>query len=171
MHTTARARTSRLLTALGMAGALLSMATPGFAAVTPATLTLSSTQGPNTGGNMITASVPAGSTQFFPGVDVEFQVAASASTACTPLYAAPVSPTSSAGGIIDVPFAMVVSATRLAINVHKPIRVPPRSTTTRVPSRSESAPQTSDPTPMHRKLSRAAVEMPVRDQPVSADIG
>ena len=117
MHTTARARTSRLLTALGMAGALLSMATPGFAAVTPATLTLSSTQGPNTGGNMITASVPAGSTQFFPGVDVEFQVAASASTACTPLYAAPVSPTSSAGGIIDVPFAMVVSATRLAINV------------------------------------------------------
>src|SRR6059036_2204623 len=76
-----RARTSRLLTALGMAGALLSMATPGFAAVTPATLTLSSTQGPNTGGNMITASVPAGSTQFFPGVDVEFQVAASASTA------------------------------------------------------------------------------------------
>src|SRR2546425_7325725 len=62
-------------------------------------------------------------------------------------------------------------AARLAITVPKPIRVPPRSTTTRVPSRSESAPQTNDPMPMHRKLSRAAVEMPVRDQPVSADIG
>src|SRR5882724_12658695 len=60
---------------------------------------------------------------------------------------------------------------RLAITVPNPIRVPPRSTTRRVPSRSETAPQKNDPTPMLRKLSRAAVEMPVRDQPVSADIG
>src|SRR2546428_12843897 len=62
-------------------------------------------------------------------------------------------------------------AARLAITVPKPIRVPPRSTTTRVPSRSESAPQTNDPTPMHSKLSRAAVELPVRDHPVSAATG
>src|SRR5919106_1313196 len=59
----------------------------------------------------------------------------------------------------------------LAITVPNPSRTPPSSTTVRVPSRSESAPQTSDPTPMHRKLKSAAVEIPVRDQPVSAEMG
>src|SRR5437016_4404811 len=59
----------------------------------------------------------------------------------------------------------------LAITVPKPSRTPPRSTTARVPSRSESAPQTNDPTPMQRKLRSAAVEIPVRDHPVAADMG
>jgi hypothetical protein len=40
-----------------------------------------------------------------------------------------------------------------------------------VPIRSESAPQKNDPTPMHTKLRSAAVEMPVRDQPIDSDIG
>ncbi len=45
------------------------------------------------------------------------------------------------------------------------------STTARVPIRSESAPQKNDPTPMQRKLRSAAVEMPVRDQPIASDMG
>jgi len=84
------ARTARVLTVAGLiAAALVATAGPGFAGVTPATLTLSSTQGPNTGGNMITATVPAGSVTFFPGVDVEFQVAATPATLCTATYALP----------------------------------------------------------------------------------
>ena len=59
----------------------------------------------------------------------------------------------------------------LAITVPRPRRTPPRSTTTRVPSRSDSAPQTNDPTPMLTKLRSAAVEMPVRDQPIASDMG
>src|SRR5262245_5678094 len=57
------------------------------------------------------------------------------------------------------------------LTVPKTSRTPPRSTTAHVPSRSESAPQTNDPTPMQRKLRSAAVEMPVRDQPIVPDMG
>jgi hypothetical protein len=39
------------------------------------------------------------------------------------------------------------------------------------PHRSESAPQTIEPTPMQRKLRSAAVEMPVRDQSIAAAMG
>jgi hypothetical protein len=66
---------------------------------------------------MITASTPVGSPPFFPGVDVEFQVAATSSAACSAAYANPVTPTSATGGILDVPNVMVISANRVAINV------------------------------------------------------
>ena len=59
----------------------------------------------------------------------------------------------------------------LAITVPRPSRAPPRATTVRVPSRSESAPQTNDPTPMPRKFRSAAVEIAVRDQPIAPDMG
>ena len=49
--------------------------------------------------------------------------------------------------------------------------MPPLTTTTRVPNRSERAPQANDPTPMARKLRSAAVEIPVRVQPIDSDIG
>ena len=44
-------------------------------------------------------------------------------------------------------------------------------TTSRVPNRSESAPQTNAPAPMVRKLRSAAVEIPVRDQPIASAMG
>jgi hypothetical protein len=40
-----------------------------------------------------------------------------------------------------------------------------------VPTRSESAPQKNDPTPIPSQLRSAAVEMPVRDQPIASDMG
>lgn len=109
----------RRLTALGAVGTvLIGAAQPALAAVVPATLTLSSVQGPNTGGNTITATIPTGSTiTFAPGVDVQFQTAATTLTACTATWATPVTPTATAGGIIDHPNVLVVSPARLAINV------------------------------------------------------
>src|SRR6516164_3240032 len=59
----------------------------------------------------------------------------------------------------------------LAATRPRPNSAPPPSTTVRVPNRSESIPHRNDAGPMHRKLSSAAVEMLVRDQPVAADIG
>jgi hypothetical protein len=110
---------ARMVTAFGAAGTVLIGATvPALAAVTPATLTLSSTQGPNTGGNTITATIPASAgVTFSPGVDVEFQAAAGASTSCTATYAPPVTPTPANGGIIDHPNVLVISGNRVAINV------------------------------------------------------
>src|SRR2546426_11158705 len=49
--------------------------------------------------------------------------------------------------------------------------MPPDSTTARVPNRSESAPQTNAPTPMQSQLMSAAVEIPVRDQPIALVMG
>ncbi len=40
-----------------------------------------------------------------------------------------------------------------------------------MPNRSDSAPQNSDATPMHRKSIIAALEIVDRDQPVASDIG
>ena len=45
------------------------------------------------------------------------------------------------------------------------------SRTVRVPSRSESAPQRNAPTPMASQLTRAAVEIPVRDHPIAWVMG
>jgi len=59
----------------------------------------------------------------------------------------------------------------LAATRPRPSSEPPASTTARVPNRSDSAPHRNEAGPMHRKLSRAAVEMLVRDQPVAIDIG
>jgi hypothetical protein len=59
----------------------------------------------------------------------------------------------------------------LAVTRPKPNNAPPASTTARVPNRSESAPQKKEAGPMHKKLSSAAVEMLVRDQPVATDMG
>ena len=59
----------------------------------------------------------------------------------------------------------------LAVTRPRPSSTPPQSTTARVPNRSESAPQKNEPMPMLRKLRRAAIEMPVRDQPIAADMG
>ena len=47
----------------------------------------------------------------------------------------------------------------------------PESTTTRVPNRSDSAPQKNEPTPMLSQLRSAAVEIPARDHPVASAIG
>jgi hypothetical protein len=110
---------SRLIVTIGIAvAAVTGTASPSFAAVNPVALTLSTNQGPNTGGNTITATIPFGGVvQFFPGVDVEFQAAASGTSACTPTYASPVTPTSATGGVLDVQFVMVISANRIAINL------------------------------------------------------
>ncbi len=59
----------------------------------------------------------------------------------------------------------------LAATSPAPSRMLPESTTTRVPKRSESAPQKNDPTPMQRKFSIAASEMPLRDHPIASDMG
>ena len=59
----------------------------------------------------------------------------------------------------------------LAVTMPRPSRTPPTSTTARVPSRSERAPQTNDPTPIETQLRSAAVEIPVRDQPIASDMG
>src|SRR5438093_1620244 len=59
----------------------------------------------------------------------------------------------------------------LAVTRPRPSRTPPASTTARVPHRSESAPQMNDPTPMQTKLRSAAVEILVRDQPITSDRG
>ena len=59
----------------------------------------------------------------------------------------------------------------LAVTKPRPSKTPPDSTTARVPNRSESAPQKNDPTPMQRKFRSAAVEMPVRDQPIESEMG
>ena len=53
----------------------------------------------------------------------------------------------------------------------RPSRTPPQSTTARVPMRSERAPHTNVPTPMQSQLMVAAVEMPVRDQPIASAMG
>src|SRR5262249_59115815 len=62
-------------------------------------------------------------------------------------------------------------AARLAVTRPRPSRTPPLSTTVRVPKRSERAPQTKALTPMQSQLTRAVVEMPVRDQPIASDTG
>jgi hypothetical protein len=59
----------------------------------------------------------------------------------------------------------------LASTSPSPSRAAPASTTARGPNRSLAAPQPKPATPMTRKSSVIALEMPVRDQPVSADIG
>ena len=53
----------------------------------------------------------------------------------------------------------------------RPSSTPPASTTARVPNLSDSAPQANEPTPMARKFSVAAAEMPARDQPIVCAIG
>jgi hypothetical protein len=114
---------SRLLAVVAVTGAAVIAVPPvGWAAVTPATLTLSTTQGPNTGGNTITATTPAGAPQFAPGAAAEFQAAAAASgtttpSTCTPTYAAPVAPTAAVGGILEAQGIMVISPNRVSINV------------------------------------------------------
>jgi hypothetical protein len=103
---------------LGVAGAVVvGAAAPALAAITPGALSLSATQGPSNGGNMITATTSVGAPAFFPGVDVEFQaiITGTASSTCAPVYATPVTPTSTAGGILDVPNPLVISVNRLAI--------------------------------------------------------
>jgi hypothetical protein len=60
---------------------------------------------------------------------------------------------------------------RLASTRPAPSSTAPDSTTIRVPQRSLSAPQAKAATAIARKSMVMAVEMPVRDQPVSADIG
>jgi hypothetical protein len=113
------ARRTRIVTILGMTGVVLvGTAAPGSAAVIPATLTLSATQGPNTGGNTITAITPPGSPQFSPGVAAEFQaVGAAAAATCTPNYAPAVPPSSTVGGILEAQGVMVISPNRVSINV------------------------------------------------------
>jgi hypothetical protein len=118
LRTTIRSRKSRFLVVVGVAGAaLFGIGTPSWAGVTPATLTPSATQGPNTGGNTITATTPLGSPPFFPGVDVEFQAATTATTLCTAAYATPTPATAAVGGILDTLNVMVISANRLSVNV------------------------------------------------------
>ena len=60
---------------------------------------------------------------------------------------------------------------RLAMTRPAPRRTAPMRTTGRGPQRSLSVPQRKPATPMIRKSSVIAVEMPARLQPVSADIG
>ena len=59
----------------------------------------------------------------------------------------------------------------LALTRPRPRSAPPDITTTRVPKRSDSAPQRNEPTPMARKLKRAAVEMPARVHPIASAMG
>src|SRR2546430_4427654 len=59
----------------------------------------------------------------------------------------------------------------LAVTSPRPSRTPPASTTARVPNRSDSAPQRKPPRPMQSQLMSAAVEIPVRDQPIASAIG
>ena len=59
----------------------------------------------------------------------------------------------------------------LAVTMPAPSSKPPQSTTARVPKRSDSAPQRNEPMPMQSQLRSAAVETPVRDQPVASDMG
>jgi hypothetical protein len=80
-------------------------------------------------------------------------------------------------GLIAFVLAFIVKDWRLTfgeagmILLAPGIRAPPAGTTDRVPRRSDSAPHRNEAGSMHKKLSRAAVEMAVRDQPVGADIG
>src|SRR5712691_2479554 len=60
---------------------------------------------------------------------------------------------------------------RLAVTNPVPRRRPPERTTMRVPNRSDRIPQANAPALIDRKLSRAAVAMPVRDQPMAAAMG
>ncbi|KGM35039.1 hypothetical protein P409_06725 [Inquilinus limosus MP06] len=60
---------------------------------------------------------------------------------------------------------------RLASTRARPSSAAPHSTTIRAPSRSLSVPQPKPATPMTRKLSVMALEMPARLQPVSDAIG
>jgi hypothetical protein len=60
---------------------------------------------------------------------------------------------------------------RLASSNPNPSRTAPASTTTRVPKRSLAIPQPKEATPITRKSSVIALDMPARDQPVTADIG
>ena len=60
---------------------------------------------------------------------------------------------------------------RLATTSPAPSSTAPISTTGRGPQRSLAAPQRKPATPMTRKSSVIAVEMPARLQPVSSDIG
>src|SRR5688572_3438772 len=59
----------------------------------------------------------------------------------------------------------------LAVTRPSPSSAPPDRTTTRVPNRSDSAPQAKAPAPIDRKLRSAAVAMPVRDQPIASAMG
>ena len=52
-----------------------------------------------------------------------------------------------------------------------PSSTPPHNSTARVPYRSDIAPQKNDPNPIARKVSTAAVDTSVRDQPIAAVIG
>ncbi|OLE29391.1 MAG: hypothetical protein AUG44_04375 [Actinobacteria bacterium 13_1_20CM_3_71_11] len=102
-----------MLAVLAASGTVLvGLATPSWAAA-PVTLTLSATQGSTTGGGMITASTPAGTSPFFPGVDVEFQVVAGTATSCAANYLTP----SAANGAVDAGFPMVIAANRIGINL------------------------------------------------------
>src|SRR2546423_223183 len=106
-------RRTRMLAVLAASGTVLvGLATPSWAAA-PVTLTLSATQGSTTGGGMITASTPAGTSPFFPGVDVEFQVVAGTATSCAANYLTP----SAANGAVDAGFPMVIAANRIGINL------------------------------------------------------
>src|SRR2546430_2096383 len=106
-------RRTRMLAVLAASGTVLvGLATPSWAAA-PVTLTLSATQGSTTGGGMITASTPASTSPFFPGVDVEFQVVTGTATACAANYLTP----SAANGAVDAGFPMVIAANRIGINL------------------------------------------------------
>ena len=62
-------------------------------------------------------------------------------------------------------------AARLASTSARPSNTAPISTTMRVPKRSLTAPQPKAPSPMTRKFSVIALDMPARDQPVAVAIG
>jgi hypothetical protein len=113
-----RTTIAKFLVVVGMVGtALVGVAPPSWAGITPAMLTPNATQGPNTGGNTITATTPVGSLPFFPGVDVEFQAVTAATAVCTATYAVPVPSTATVAGIFDMNNVMVISANRVSINV------------------------------------------------------
>ena len=109
------------------AAVVVGIATPSFATVTPAVLTLSSNAGPSAGGNTITATTPTYTTgtppvlapTFSGGASIEFQAVTSTATACASTYATAVTPTGTNGGIIVLPAVdlTIISANRIAMAI------------------------------------------------------
>ena len=127
-RTTIRRHAGRIGIVLAVAAATVAgTALPSFAVTTPPTLTLSANQGPSGGGNTITATTPlytatapiVPAPTFSGGASIEFQAAATATTACAATYAATSAPTSAAGGVIALPAAnlTIISANRISMTI------------------------------------------------------